>query len=418
MPAALQVLERSVSLVRSQWWDPEKTQKLKERKLRKLIDHAYGSVPLYRERFDSAGIRPDMIRTLDDLKELPVISKRDLQSADMKARVSSRYRAHELTKVHTSGSTGRPFTIYWDRHWKATQRALFLRALLSTGYRFADKAAILTEEVDTRRTPRWMNWRYISYNDDPHRICSILNDLRPKLLYGWVTPLRRLALHAREHGERLYRPEIVITTAEALDRDTRGLLRDVFAADPFEFYGLSEMGWVATECPQHDGLHISEDTLVAEFPDMVQGSDTSRLILTNLDLYGMPLIRYETGDLVTLEANQPCRCGRLSRRIAKVQGRNVDCVKLPGGQTLLPYDITRVIELIKGIGRYRVVQRRLGEFEVYYEGAESGDDKRRESIRDAITGLLGTQARVDVYRLDNIDPLPGRKFRVVESLVD
>lgn len=418
MGAALQVFGRLVSLRRSQWWDPARTRQLKERKLRKLVRHAYESVPFYRERFDRAGVRPETIRHLEDLERLPVVGKRDLQVAGKDAIVSSRCRADGLIEVRTSGSTGQPFTIYWDRHWDATQRALFFRALASTGYRFGDKVAILTENVESRRTPRWMNWHYVSYNDDPARILSVLKALRPKVLYGWVTPLRRLALHAQEQGGAIHRPEIVITTAEALDGQTRSLLRAVFAVEPFEFYGLSEMGWVATECPHHDGLHFSEDTLIAESPDAGAGVGHSRLVLTNLDLYGMPLIRYETGDLVAWQADGPCRCGRRSRRIVAVQGRSVDCIKLPGGTTLLPYDLTRAIELVDGIGRYRVVQRGLQAFEVYYEGPKGDDATRRQGISDAMAGVLGDQARVELFRSDNLDPPSGRKFRVVESLVD
>jgi phenylacetate-CoA ligase len=163
---------------------------------------------------------------------------------------------------------------------------------------------------------------------------------------------------------------------------------------------------------------MSEDSLIAECPDVAAGKDTSRLVLTNLELYSMPLIRYDAGDLVTLQGGAPCPCGRPSRRIAKVQGRSVDCIKLPGGETLLPYDITRTIELVEGIGRYRVVQRRLEEFEVHYEGAESDEAARRGNICEAMTEALGYPAKIDVFRSDNIDPPAGRKFRVIESQVE
>jgi phenylacetate-CoA ligase len=274
---------------------------------------------------------------------------------------------------------------------------------------------ILTEDIDSRSTPRWLRWSYIPYNAAPDRLLHRFNRLRPKLLYGWVTPLRRLALYARESATDLHQPRSVITTAEALDPATGQLLREVFGAEPYEFYGLTETGTTAWECASHDGYHLSEDTLIAEFPDFAHGSPVSRLILTNLELKAMPFIRYETGDIVTLKSDVSCQCGRPSRRIAQVEGRNVDCVRLGDGRLVLPYEFTFVLKQIKGINRYQVVQEDLAVFNVRYEGPHAGEAKRAEEIRMVIAGLVDADAQVHVSRTDNLDPPAGQKFRIVES---
>jgi phenylacetate-CoA ligase len=115
-------------LQRSQWLDRDSLRRLQEEKLRRLIDHAYRTVPYYRRRFDEAGITPNAIRSLDDLHRIPVTSKADLQHAGPEAITSSACSPDRLVLEHTSGSTGRPFTGRFDPHFVRVRNSLFLRA--------------------------------------------------------------------------------------------------------------------------------------------------------------------------------------------------------------------------------------------------------------------------------------------------
>lgn len=402
-------------LQRSQWHNESRLRERRQRKFLELIRHAYETVPFYRQSFERAGVVPDAIKGLEDLHRLPVLSKRDVQAAGLEAMTSTAFPSADLLSTRTTGSTGRPLTVRLDRHWISVQKALFLRALAAAGYRPGDRMMILTEDIESRSTPRWLRWSYFPYNEAPDRLLHSFNSLRPKLLYGWVTPLRRLALYARDNAKDLHRPRSVITTAEALDPMTRQLLREVFGTEPYEFYGLTETGSAAWECASHDGFHLSEDSLITEFPDAAGGSRASRLIVTNLELKAMPFIRYETGDVVTLKPDVPCQCGRPSRRIAQVEGRSVDCVRLGDGRLVLPYDFTFVLKQIEGLNRYQVVHEDLDAFKVRYEGPSAGEDNRAKEIRMAIAGLVGPDAQVQVCRVDNLDPPAGQKFRIVES---
>jgi phenylacetate-CoA ligase len=413
--SALQILRDYGSLRRSQWLDSTALREPRERKLHSLVRHAYDTVPFYRERLDQARIRPDDIRSIDDLRKLPVTDKRDLQAAGEGAVRSGQFADQDLKSVRTTGSTGRPFTVFLDERWASMQRAIFLRALTTAGYRFGDKLMILADDPALRRSPVWLRWHYVAYSAPPEQLVTMLNTVKPKLLYGWVTPLRRLALHARDHGKKLQSPATVVTTAEALDADTRQLLNDTFQAEVYEFYGLTEMGMVGIECERHNGLHMSEDTLLAEFPDLEAGQQSSRLVLTNLNLYSMPLIRYATGDVVTLHPAGPCACGRASRRIARVEGREVDCLSLPNGGRLLPYEVTLRMEAIAGIARFQVVQESMLRLVVRYEGLQEAERARAGEIRQVFQKLVAPKVDVDVQRLETIDPGPGQKFRIIES---
>ncbi|HSE78738.1 MAG TPA: hypothetical protein VLG66_12110 [Alphaproteobacteria bacterium] len=413
--SALRVASEYFRLRRAQRLNAAAMRQLRDRKLRRIVRHAYETVPFYREHFRQANVTPDLIQSLDDLPRLPVVTARHLQAAGIESVTSSSFSRDELISHRTTGSTGRPLTIRWDPRWSAIQKALFLRALFAAGYLLGDKAMILTEDIESRSTPNWLRWRYVNYDAPPGALVADFNAFRPVVLYGWVTPLRRLALHIRASGPPIHRPRAIITTAEALDGETRRLFADVFGADVFEIYGLTEMGTVASECIRHNGLHLSDETIIAEFPDIGTGGDISRLILTNLDLKAMPFIRYETGDIVRLDRSEPCGCDRRSPRIAAIEGRVVDCVRSHDGRSILPYDFTWEIKQIDGIERYRIIQNDLQNFTVCYEGAPDSAGAREARIIEVIRKLVGGDARVEVRRMDNLDPPPGQKFRIVES---
>ena len=412
--SSLRVASEYFRLRRAQRLDAIAMRQLRDRKLRRIVRHAYETVPFYREHFRRAKVSLDLIRSLDDLPRLPIVTRRDMQAAGLDATTSTVFSGEGLIVKRTTGSTGRPLTIRWDRRWAAVQRALFLRALFAAGYRLGDKVIVLTDDPQSRSVPAWLRWRYLGYGAALDRMLAELEAFRPAIIYGWVTPLRRLALEARANRVG-HKPKAVVTTAEALDQATRRLFRAAFGAEAYEIYGSTEMGTVAAECRNHNGLHLSEETVVAETPDFEQGVGASRLILTNLDLAATPFIRYETGDIVEALTPDRCACGMTAPRFAAVQGRAVDCVRLPNGRSLLPYDFTLAMERIGGVERYRIVQNDLQDFTVYYEGVADSAEVREERIGEAIRKLVGGDARMEVRRMENLDPPPGQKFRIVES---
>lgn len=401
-------------LMRRQWLDRARVRELQRRKLRRLLAHAYEHVPFYRERFDAAGIAPADVRSLADLSHVPATTLRELLDAGPAATTSRAFAAEELVTRRTTGSTGESFALRFDPHWLAVQRALFLRALRTAGWGWGRRLALVRDD-EGRRAPGWFRWTDIPHELPPAGMLERIRREPPDVLYGWVTPLRQLALHARETASAVPGMRSVVSTAEALDGPTRALLEHAFGAEAFELYGSTEMGMVAVECGAHDGLHLSEETAVVERIEAEDGSG-GRLVMTNLDLLSMPLIRYRTGDLAEV-TERPCACGRTSPRLTCIEGRLVDCVRLRDGRAISPYRITLAIGPIPGLRRYRVVQEGYARFTVEIEdpgGADAGIDA---AVARTLTGIVGEDARVEVVRRATLDPPPGRKFRIVESRV-
>ncbi len=141
------------------------------------------------------------------------------------------------------------------------------------------------------------------------------------------------------------------------------------------------------------------------------------LVMTNLELMAMPLIRFQAGDLGVAGSAAACACGRSLRRLARVEGRIVDSVRLADGRTISPYRLTLAIERVPGLERYQVIQEDFDRFTVRFEGEDASADNVVAAARRAIASLSGGELEVRAVREENLDPPPGQKFRVVECRV-
>ena len=394
--------------------DREQLRRLQERKLRRIVRHAHATVPFYRRLWDAHGIDPTEIRGLPDLARLPLVTKAQLQEAGEEARISRAWPRAALIEQRSSGSTGRPMTFFRDPRFVDLHRAVFWRALVAGGLRPWHRLLLVTGPPGKPRKGL-PGWRFISSEASPETVLAAIETFRPQMLYGFLTPLRQLARLARERGLRP-RLKAVFTTAENVDPATRALLGDTFKANVFDIYGCTETGALAWECPAHQGYHLAAESTLVECLDGV-GDVAGPTAITHLELRGMPLIRYMVGDLAALDPDDACPCGCRLPRLAWIEGRLIDCVRLPGGRQLSPYHLTMVLKQVTGLDRYQVVQHDERRFLVRAQAADGDRGQMANAITAALHGELGPDAHLDIAWEDDLEPPPGRKFRAVECRI-
>ncbi|MEO6828850.1 MAG: hypothetical protein ABI164_03505, partial [Acidobacteriaceae bacterium] len=158
---------------------------------------------------------------------------------------------------------------------------------------------------------------------------------RPRVLYGLSSVLAAFAAYAQERGIR-HLPQAVIATGEVLTGPDRRLLESTFRTIPFLSYGRRDVGMIAAECSEHEGLHFHPWGSYVEFDPIGESSNgmVYRLLVTDLLNYGQPFIRYDTGDCVTL-APQKCSCGSWFPLVDQVVGRSSNGTVQPNG-TVVP----------------------------------------------------------------------------------
>ena len=411
----LKVYQSYRRLIKSQWLDSLGIRELQELKLRRLIWNAYEKVSYYRSMFDRAGVKPEDINTSEDLKKIPVTRKSDLQAQGRRSITSLAFEPTELSCEHTSGSTGRPFTVLFDRDFTGVRDSLFLRALTTAGYRVGQKLLLITSDHPPKTNRRLLRWHYVPIRQSPEELLKEFNEFRPDMLYGCTTALRLLARHIKKTVSAAHRPRRVVATAEMLDSSTRGFLEEIFDAELFEFYGLTEMGIVGSECPRHEGFHLAEDTSIVEFVPIANGTGGKRMVMTNLELMSMPFIRYETNDIGLPGNGHRCSCGRGLSMLKQVEGRIVDCIKLRDGRLVSPYRITCALEKLPGVMRYQVVQDDYERFIVKVVTTPKANESLNTRIVETMQSVLGEEIQVPVARADSLEPPLGKKFRVIES---
>jgi len=401
-------------------------------KLRKLIAYAYEYVGYYRQLFDQHGIRVEDIQTTADLVKIPLTKKTDLLDFPEGHIVSCDKQLGKLKVEQSSGSTGMPFKVHMDRNYLFTRNLRFLRGLYLCGYRWPMKLLLVTGG-DGRKESVPRRWMYSSIKDSAESLYEQYRAYQPSVLYGCTTPLRLLAEYIEANGLSVATPRTVITTAESVDRYTRLLLTRVFLAPVYDFYGMTEMGLIGWQCSAQQDYHLAGDSIITELVGLA-GSGEAHLVYTNLDLYGMPLIRFDSGDIGGSLKSGICSCGQGLERLDRVEGRDVDAVILEDGRRLSPYRFTCEIEKISGIKRYKVIQDDLNHFRVQVELTDAGEagigakEETRGMKADAknikmqielkMQEILGKDMDVGVELMAKIPHVAGQKFRAVESAVD
>ncbi len=409
-----------------QWRSPRALERLRERKLRRLIRHAYQSVPFYRSVFDDRKIKPEDIRTVADLSALPLVSKRDLQGLPAKDRIAAGCRPESCRSFLTSGTAGTPLPVLYSRRdWTmvnlAQARAFFAMGL-RPWWRMASFVGKTPRPAADRkwyeRLGLWRGRDVSSWEPPPSWLAS-LRGWRPQALVGYVMTLRILAEAAREAGPAEWRPDLIISGSGVLDEFTRRLLESTFSCRVADYYASFEAGAIAWECRACGGYHVSSDTVIVEtladgLP--VPPGRTGEVVITNLHSYAMPFIRYRQEDEAALSARRPV-CGRRLPLLERIQGRADDCVVLADGRKIPSQPFYYSIEPVPGVKRWKVVQESPAALRVFIEPGPGFDEEGRRRIERGLRKVVGEAMAIEFAIGPSIPIQPGLKFRQVSSRV-
>lgn len=370
-------------LKQTQWLPPDALRALQERRLRTLIRRACADVPYYRELFARSGLRPDEIRTLDDLRKVPLLDK-DTVRAELEHGLRSwRAQRGALLRIATSGSTGEPFVLDVERDQLELRWASTMRALEWTGWRWGDPQARLwhqtigmrRSQIVRERIDAWLLRRSFipAFELRPDNLGAFLAQLQrrqPVLLDGYAEVLNLLAYFAAEHPEiAQLRPRAVMSSGQVLTAQVRAALEQQLGAEVYDKYGSREFSGIAYECGAHAGHHVMAESYIVELLKdgrPAQPGEIGEVVITDLSNHCLPLIRYRIGDLaVAMDEREPCPCGRGLPRIGRIEGRTSSIMLCADG-TWLPGSFFAHFfkDYHRSIRHYRVLQREPGAFQL------------------------------------------------------
>jgi len=412
-------------LKRNEWLSPSAIEKLQWRKLKRLLRHAYENVPYYHRLFNDAGIRPEDIKSRQDLSKIPITTKaqlQDLAPEEIMARGTDRSKCIEF---RTSGSSGRPLSVYLTKREAEFFDIVWTRCFMGAGLSWKDKKVEIINMAPVPEHQKYwfqslgiMRREYIVSLGKEGYVTGFLNKGDFDVLSSYPSVFGIFMARMKRKDRTGRGPRLVFSAAEMLDAPTRRKIEDYLQAPVFNFYGMREFGAMAWECPPHRGFHINTDTIVLEIVrngKAVESSERGRIIATGLHSYAMPLIRYDTEDVGILSRKR-CPCGRGLPLLESLEGRCNDFVSLPNGK-ILPPGSTAFLRELKGIRQYRIVQERVDELIVYLVLEANPSSDLVERVKEGIKASVGEAVTVGVKIVDEIPRDRSGKLRSVISYV-
>jgi phenylacetate-CoA ligase len=396
---------------RTQWSSPADREQYQAYRLARVVRAAYETVPYYRRLFAEHGFRPSDFRTPKDIAKLPLLKKQQLRES-ARELLGRRARRNRARLAFTGGTTSEPLQFYLDKYSRALEFVYYWRHFGWAGYRLGDRFAQLNaqEFIDRPGEPiheyqphlkrLLLNSGAISErNVQP--FAAILRRHAPQFLKGLASPLYYLAMLFQEHGVRDIGFRAVFSSGETLFEARRRVIERTFGCRVLDSFGLMEQAAAISECPE-GGLHVNDDYSLVELrPEGLPHGDGRMAALVGSTLHNltMPLLRYETGDLVEpLNENEPCRCGRTLPRVAKIHGRIEDSVVTPDGRYVTALFL--VPDKVIGIRQIQFVQEGRSVLAAKLVVSEAFNAAEEARFRHYANRLVGSEMKLAVERVE------------------
>lgn len=414
-----------------QWLSPAQLEELRFRKLRELLLHAQANIPFYAERFAAAGFDPARMRDLDDFKCLPLLSKAEIKRN--LERMTWKNCPGGLHRYNTGGSSGEPLIFYFDRRRQAMDKAARMLTHRWWGCDVGDPELYLWgSPLEVKKQDRMKELRDRLTNEllisafeiSPDRVPGIfaaMENFRPQSLFGYPSTIALFAGMATGQGLDLkgLGVKVVFSTAEVLYDHQRETIAAAFGDIPVvDSYGSREGGFVSHQC-REGKHHLMDPNYVIEFVrdgQAVATGEDGEIVLTHLDNWGMPFIRYRTGD-VAQPGDPGCACGRGLAVMRNIQGRSTDFIVTPDGRRQHALSVIYVVRDIVGVEQFKILQEAVDDVRVLLVINENFPADGDARIVAGFHKRMGEGVRVSVEHVADIPREASGKYRYVVSKV-
>lgn len=409
----------------------ESIHEMQSQRLRAIVGHVYESNPIYRRLFDEKGVRPEDIRTAEDVVRLPLTNK-DILRESYPLNMACVPR-NQIVEMHmSSGSTGTPVVMPYTRSDLDQWAECMARCYRMAGAKPGDATQI---------TPLFglFNGGFGMYHGaraaglfvipagpgNTARQIRLAKDLKTRVFTGVVSYGIRLMEVLAEQKESLPELEIGIFGAEVFSDSMKKKISSGLDIDVFDIYGMTESGGVGTlgmDCPAHDGIHVWEDQYILEIIDPKSGEpvddgEEGELVFTSLTREALPMIRFRTADLTHVISRDRCECGRTHVRLAPITGRRDDML-IVKGVNFFPRQIEQTLLGIPGIGNnYQIIVEEIDGVNSVRVNVEAEGGVTGYMVEKALKEALGFSPKGDVYPLGGLPRQEGKAKRVFHNKI-
>ncbi len=413
-------------------------------KLVKQVKHAYDSVPYYRDLMDKKGVKPEDIKSIDDLHKLPFISKYDLREAYPYGFLAT--DKSDVVRIQsTSGTTGRRVIAFYTQHDVDLWEECCARALVAAGGSKEDIVQVAygyglftggaglhggSHRVGSMTLPM--------SSGNTERQIQFMQDLGSTILCctpSYAAYIGEVLKNMGLQPNKDIKLKAGIFGAEPWTEEMRRGIEKALGIKAYDIYGLTEISGpgVAFECSEQHGMHINEDHFIAEIINPETGEvlpegEKGELVFTCLDKEAFPMIRYRTRDICVLR-REKCSCGRTFIKMAKPMGRSDDMLIIRG-VNVFPSQIEAVL-LEQGYQpNYRIEVDRVDNSDTLDVFVEVTPENFSDTVKDvaamekelsmAIRNMIGIGAKIHLVSVGSIERSEGKAKRVIDrrKLID
>jgi len=411
-------------LQKSQWWPRDKLQEYQLKQLKRLLHHSYENVPYYHKVFKERNIKPEDIRSLEDLNKLPCIDK-DTFRLHFNEIIARNVNIQNLPLSHTSGTTGKPLQFYqtytenilewaficfqWSRvGYRPGEKRVEMRGpIISKGkpaiYRPLDKVLRLSPIIRDRETVEF----YI----------RSINSFGARYLHGYPSAIATFANMIKKYGlEVPFKLKAVLFSSEEVYDWERKVVEEVFNCRVFSHYGLAEHVALASECEKSDFYHF-----VPQYGIVEVDPKTHEIIATGFLNFVNPFIRYKTTDVASSTIFYECRyCGRQFPIVKRIEGRIEDFIVTSSGVVISPAVITHPFKDLKTIKNTQLVQVDYDyiilRVELYERPCEESEKEIKQLTNDLLR-IINSNVKIEVEIVDEIERTLSGKFKWIVSKI-
>lgn len=419
--------------------DREEIIKLQNERLRNVVKLEYDRVPLYRERMDKKGIKPEDIRTIDDLKYLPFTEKTDLRDTFPYGLFAADKK--DIVRIQgSSGTTGKPIVSGYTQNDIDVWTEMMARTLtagnadensivqvcygygLFTGglgaHQGAGKIGAMTIPMSSGNTQRQL--MMMQEMGTTHLCCT------PSYALYLGESIREMGIDRNSLKLRCG-----FFGAEPWTEEMRKQIEELLGIDALDIYGLTEIAGpgVSFECLEKNGMHVNEDHVIPEIIDPATEmplpyGEKGELVFTTITKTGMPMLRYRTHDICRLH-DEKCACGRTLVRMERLMGRTDDMLVIRG-VNVFPSQIESVLVGVHGVAPHYMLivdrQKATDSLEIQVEVTDEmfsdsigGLDLIKKEIGEKIKSVVGIKAQITLVAPHTIPRSEGKAKRIIDK---
>lgn len=399
--------------------DASQLENLQAEKLRKLLEYAGKKSPFY-----SLQNIPENKDSFTWLRSYPVIPKRTFK--ENLEYILTQSVDDRLISVTSSGSTGPPSKVYFSKEEISNNRALQIIWWEWAGYRFGN--SLLQTGVNMKRTrekaikDKLLSTRYIdAMSHSETQILEELDLLRREPRDHFIAYASSLFLFAKTalaHGIHDVKFISAISLGEKLLPRFRDAIEQAFSCKVYDTYGASEGFLIASQC-REGKYHLMTPHVVVELLDdknnEVEPGQTGRVVLTGLDNFTTPMIRYEVGDLAVKGHAGRCACGLELPVLEEIIGRLTEFLLTPSGRFITVQTVVRVLKHFPEIEQFKVIQIDSDLYKLIYISTKGQREVREMEIRNMFEEVFGEPLRFDFEKVKELPKAKTGKFQLVEN---